>query len=108
MGLPDRSTLGPSRDVPFDPNEHYKDRHDRRKAIALANEIEAGIAFAMTGGWLRVTNDGHHWSIYFADKMLAEWWPSSAKLVIDKQWGKSIHAHDWKQVLSFIQNKRPA
>jgi hypothetical protein len=35
------------------------------------------------GTTLRITNEGHHWQI--ADGgFLAEWWPSSAKLVIGK------------------------
>src|SRR2546430_4225434 len=42
---------------------------------------------------LRITNEGHHWQI--ADGgFLAEWWPSSAKLVIGKKWHDGIHCHE--------------
>jgi hypothetical protein len=34
---------------------------------------------------------------------LAEWWPSSAKLVLDKKWGEGIHCHDYKQALTVIE-----
>jgi hypothetical protein len=52
---------------------------------------------------LRITNEGHHWRI--ADGgFLAEWWPSSAKLVIGKKWHDGIHCHDYKQALKVIED----
>jgi len=61
----------------------------------------------VTGLTLRITNEGHHWQI--ADEgFLAEWWPSSAKLVIGKKWHDGIHCHDYKQALKlsrFLQKE---
>jgi len=37
------------------------------------------------------------------DPFLAEWWPSSAKLVLNKKWEEGIHCHDYKQALMVIE-----
>src|SRR5207253_7523516 len=51
----------------------------------------------------RRNKGGHHWQI--ADGgFLAEWWPSSAKLVIGKKWHDGIHCHDYKQALKVIED----
>lgn len=50
------------------------------------------------GVTLSIRNSGHHW-IFTAANMLAEWWPSSAKLVLNKQWKGGIHVHDWHQLI---------
>jgi hypothetical protein len=34
---------------------------------------------------------------------LVEWWPSSAKLVLNKKWGEGVHCHDYKQALRVIE-----
>jgi len=59
---------------------------------------------------LKISNDGHHWSFYAfnaapGDKQLFEWWPSSAKLVINKQWKKGIHVHDLSQLIGVAENR---
>jgi hypothetical protein len=50
----------------------------------------------------RITNGGHHWQVT-KGSFLAEWWPSSAKLVINKLWHDGIHCHDYKQAFEIIQ-----
>ena len=96
----DRKGVGPSRLIPKRPSgDRYEcpsDRHDRRKRANLANRTvleefcqEHGIALA-------IRNDGHHW-LFRRKKILVEWWPSSAKLVVNKRWKQGIHIHDWEQ-----------
>jgi len=51
---------------------------------------------------LRITNEGHHWQLT-KENFLAEWWPSSAKLVINKQWSRGRHCHDFRQALEMIE-----
>jgi hypothetical protein len=51
-----------------------------------------------------IKNEGHHW-IFQRDKLRAEWWPSSAKLVFDKNWNRGVHTHDYKQVLQLIERR---
>jgi len=64
---------------------------------AQVREWCRGHAFA-----LRISNEGHHWQLN-EDKFLAEWWPSSAKLVINKQWNQGRHYHDYRQALEMIE-----
>ncbi len=44
-------------------------------------------------------------SVACPDGRLVEWWPSSAKLVLNKQWSKGIHCHDWQQARDFLDHK---
>lgn len=56
------------------------------------------------GYHLSVHNDGHHWVFRDGSGRVAEWWPSSAKLVLNRDYGRCIHAHDWPQVLAELHN----
>lgn len=33
---------------------------------------------------------------------VAEWWPSSAKLVLDRKYERGVHAHDYEQVMRYL------
>jgi len=88
--------MGRSKLIKFKKYEAPMERHDRRKRENLAHcEVleqfcrEHGIEF-------KITNEGHHWQ-FRKDATLVEWWPSSAKIVINKRWHQGIHTHDWEQ-----------
>jgi len=88
--IPDSASAGRSRIVPYYRGEDFRMRHVRRWCW------QRGLT-------PRITNEGHHWQI--ADGgFLAEWWPSSAKLVIGKKWHDGIHCHDYKQALKVIED----
>jgi hypothetical protein len=36
---------------------------------------------------------------------VAEWWPSSAKLVFNRNYDRSFDAHDWTAVIPFLESK---
>ena len=75
----------------------------RRLSANLEQEANVRRWCGQRGLTLRITNEGHHWQI--ADGgFLAEWWPSSAKLVIGKKWHDGIHCHDYKQALKVIED----
>lgn len=102
MGLSDRRNAGRSDSVPFLMGESAKDRHRRRKHAATG-EADAALKWAEDNDIsIVVRNDGHHWQFHFVDSShvahVAEWWPSSAKLVFDKHWVDGIHCHDIEQV----------
>src|SRR6266699_4348721 len=100
--IPDRARVGRSHIVPYQRGEDFRTRHARRLSVNLENEANVRRWCEQRGLTLRITNEGHHWQItdgYF----LAEWWPSSAKLVIGKRWHDGIHCHDYKQVLKLIE-----
>lgn len=97
----DRASAGGSRVVPYRRGESFQQRHERRLRVN-----------AKSISWLRhwccahdiqfdVTNGQHHWS-FRGDGWLVEWWPSSAKLIVDKEWDNGVHVHDWRQVVGII------
>jgi hypothetical protein len=97
--LPDRSK--PSR---IEPN--WRKRHKKRKRSANRQNASAGLAFAFLGGWLNITNEGHHWKIVFPGKQSIQWWPSSAKLVVNEKWEEGIHCHRWQELFIFARDWR--
>jgi hypothetical protein len=102
MGIPDRRKAGRSSLVPFRKGESGAKRHARRHALNLQRESEVRRGCQSLGLTLQIKNDGHHWC-FSRGAFLAEWWPSSAKLVINKQWENGIHCHDHQQVLREVQ-----
>lgn len=97
---PDARSAGRSRLIPFTPGDAPEERHQRRLEYNLtagrAKVEEWCAALAIT---LTVTDEGHHWQFRRADGWIAEWWPSSAKLVIAKQYDRGVHVHDWTQAV---------
>lgn len=100
--IPDRASAGTGRLVPYRCVEDFRTRHVRRLLNAnLEHEAEVRHWCEQNGLKLRITNEGHHWQI-FNGGFLAQWWPSSAKLVIGKRCRDEIHCQDYKQVLKRI------
>ena len=54
------------------------------------------------GCLLRVLNDGHHW-LFQKPGFMAEWWPSSAKLAINREYSCSQYAPLWPDVAAALQ-----
>src|SRR5437899_12506595 len=82
--IPDSVSAGRSRIVPYYRGEDFRMLHARRLSANLEQEANVRRWCGQRGLTLRITNEGHHWQI--ADGgFLAEWWPSSAKLVIGKK-----------------------
>jgi len=77
------------------------ERHTRRLHSNLRYQAEVSEWCRARGFALRITNEGHHWQLT-KDKFVAEWWPSSAKLVINKRWSEGCHCHDFRQALELI------
>lgn len=98
----DRKTVGRSEIVPFIPGESARRRHKRRlKTNREQFEDVAKEWCAARDITLMVANRGHHWK-FAKDRMVVEWWPSSAKFVFDKQYNKGVHVHDWTQAKVLI------
>lgn len=51
---------------------------------------------------MAIKNNGHHWQFRVAGH-LVEWWPSSAKMVVDTKWKNGKHVHDIKQLMKEIE-----
>jgi hypothetical protein len=100
---PDKYNLGRSSLVPFVESEGWQQRHARRKDNALQNKEEVE-AWCTKNKWkLNIKNNGHHWIFYTHQNKMIEWFPSSGKLVIGKNWSSGIHCHDYKQLLKTLQ-----
>ena len=98
----DRTKAGRSRAVPYREYEDRTKRHDRRLAVNLANQHKVEAWCMKRGITLTVSNEGHHW-IFRGGKKMAEWWPSSAKFVVDKRWPAGIHVHDYQQAMELVE-----
>lgn len=106
----DVRTAGRSATVPFVEGQEASLRHDRRLCAAMERLAEARARCEAWGVELNVTNGGHHWQFRTRQtyQRQLDWWPSSAKLVIDQQWKRGIHAHDLDQVLKRVASLRQA
>lgn len=93
----DRASAGRSQIAPFLPGEGHRDRHARRLSVNLDAEASMRAWADEHGLALYITNNGHHWR-FECGTFMAEWWPSSAKLVFGRQYKRGIHVHDWTQV----------
>jgi len=98
---PDVRNAGRSKLVPFIPGERPTQRHRRRLETNLAATPELARWTAEKGLTLRICNQGHHW-IFERPGFFAEWWPSSAKLVLFHKYDAGIHTHDHAQVMREI------
>lgn len=83
-----------------------KQRHERRLADNLASGAGEMRAWCAARGWtLQIKNRGQHWLIRDGSRIVAQWWPSSAKLVFGSDFGNGIHTHGWDQVIRLLEEK---
>ena len=105
MRRSDATSAGKSEEVPYIEGESASDRHQRRLDAAQAALAEVAPWCEEHGVCLTVSNDGHHWRFNIGGGV-AEWWPSSAKLVFDKKWDDGVHVHGTKQLLRLLGERR--
>ncbi len=85
--------------------ESAKDRHYRRLQTNKEHQDKfKAWAEADKNIEYRILNNGEHWQVKTAGKQF-DWWPRSAKLIIDCQWKKGIHCHDYTQFIKVIEEK---
>lgn len=100
----DKQKVGPSNIVPFIPGEDPGVRHERRKKVALNTEESFKSWCQNNRIDLKVSNEGHHWRFLFNTKLI-EWWPATAKLVIQRKYRNGIHVHDCEQVKRILKTE---
>jgi len=73
--------------------------------LARTLDLEAEVTrwAAQRGLTLRVLNGGHHWLLQ-KPGLTAEWWPSSAKLVLNRDHLRDCHAPHWPHVAALLEN----
>lgn len=104
---PDVGSVGRSRIVPFHKGEKPMERHGRRLRTNLSYRKEVEGWARRNGYALQIKNEGHHW-LFERDGFVAEWWPSSAKLVLNRDYPHGLHVHDWRQAASVLAQRAPA
>ncbi len=102
MSNSDVKNLGRSRIAPYKENETVSERHERRKNINAKRKRHLSTWCQINGIKIEIKNDNHHW-ILTRGKNRAEWYPSSAKLVINQQWNKGIHCHDYQKLIDYLK-----
>jgi hypothetical protein len=83
------------------PDDFRRERLERRLSRTLNLEVEVAGWAAQHGLTLRVLNDGHHWLLQ-KPGFVAEWWPSSARVVLNRDCLRGRHAPHWAQVAALI------
>lgn len=90
---------------PYSPAESSAQRHDRRFVVANSTKSLVILSnWAWRNGYVfEVKNDGEHFIVRTPagdHPHFAQWWPRSAKLVIDCDWRHGIHCHDAGQLIA--------
>ena len=67
-------------------------------------EEQVRVWAAGHGCSLRVLNDGHH-CLFQKPGFLAEWWPSSARLAVNRDYGRHIHAPHWAELVTELEQR---
>jgi hypothetical protein len=100
---PDVRKAGRSLIIPYDRDETPRQRHKRRFLRNLENWPLLQDWACEHGFDLLIKNHSQHW-ILKRGKIVAEWWPQTAKLVLDCSYREGIHTHDWAQVCALLEN----
>ena len=102
----DSRSVGRSKLVPFVPGEDASSRHNRRLALNLEAKGKLEAWCRELGVQFKVGNDGHHWR-FKRGELVAEWWPSSAKLVLQQRYEDGVHVHDHEQARKLLARHFP-
>ena len=89
------------------PDDYKRRRRERRMQRTLQSEAAVRGWAEQHGFALRVLNSGHHWMLE-KPGMLAEWWPSSAKLALNRDYLRTFHAPHWSEVVLVLERSRPS
>lgn len=113
--IKDKGSVGRSELIPYINGEAGGDRHQRRLGRNLQDETKVRQWCDAHNIRLDIKNYGQHWILDCGPsanqrdccngRLIVEWWPSSAKMVIGKHWTRGIHVHDWMQLTRYIETK---
>lgn len=78
------------------------DRHDRRLAFNMGKRDLVRKWAEENGVELKISNNGHHWR-FKRGRRNAEWWPSSAKMVLQRQYNADHHIYDHEQAIEVLR-----
>lgn len=84
------------------PDDYKRRRRARRIDRTARAEPQVRAWAEQHGCSLRVLNDGHHWLLE-KPGFIAEWWPSSAKLVLNRDYDHDYHAPHWTDAAAVLE-----
>ena len=83
--------------------EGWKERHRRRLQLNQERLDKFRKWVVSFGCEFRHLNGGEHWQVKHNGNCF-DWWPRSAKLVINQRWKNGVHVHDYTQLIKYIEN----
>jgi hypothetical protein len=89
--------------IQYKGGEGWKKRHKRRLDANKEYLDKFRNWCEKKGFTFNIFNNNEHWQVKSATKVF-DWWPRSAKLIINQQWKKGIHVHDYTQLIECIEN----
>lgn len=99
----DKCQAGASAVIRYIEGEGWSRRHRRRLQHNLSAEEIMREWCQQRGIKLQINNDGHHWLFSLPNWITVEWWPSSAKLVVNRDYRNGIHVHDHTQAQTELE-----
>ena len=104
MGIPDKKNanqmVGRTAARTYDEDGCVRHAKRRREALKVEKQLKSWLADI--GVDLQIRNNGHHWQMRNENKFSADWWPSSAKFVINKNFHDGIHVHGVDQIAAIL------
>ncbi len=90
----------------WDAAKHHVPRHGRVRADAL-DLFRATVRWGSDHGiMVEVSTLGHHWKFHTTNmRHVAEWWPSSGKLVVEAKYKKALYAPDIASVRDELMSR---
>lgn len=82
--------------------EGWKERHWRRLQKNKEHLDKFRQWCLEFGCDFRYLNNGEHWKVKHGTTCF-DWWPRSAKLIVNQQWKRGVHVHDYMQLIKFIE-----
>ena len=104
--IPDRHQAPvPPQVIQYQKGEHHKDRHKRRLETNVEQFSEEAKKWADENSvFVRISNRGHHWK-FQRNGSHVEWWPESAKCVINRDELNGVHVHEFPQLLVILKRE---
>ena len=85
----------------FVKGESAADRHRRRLEVNKKNLDRLKVFCANKRYSMELCDSGTHWRIE-KNGVEIDWFPSTAKFVVNQQWRHGIHVHDISQVICYL------
>ena len=101
----DRRKSGFKAAVRYIEGETPQARHARRQRENTLNAETLRNYCRANGFRLTIGNENMHWQIKRGSLQI-DWWPRTAKMVVNQRWKEGIHVHDIQQLKSYLDFAR--